>query len=191
MDDSAEFEALDDGEKAVIEREVDAVSVSRTKKSASTKFSDLHRRWNLANDVCSSGKEILQDSLAFHHEEEEEDESTSSQLSACSDNYVFALSEPINPDILSSDLDHSARSSPPIMAVVYSHDVCLVQTRDVDDVVSFARSMGKSALALKYALAHRRDMRRHELDLLVDNYFSALLRLGRHSAEGKSLSFSR
>jgi len=191
MDDSAEFEALDDGEKAVIEREVYAVSVSRTEKSSSKKFSDLHRRWNLANDVCSSGKEILQDSLAFHHEEEDDDESTSSQLSGCSDNYVFALSEPINPDILSSDLDHSARSSPPIMAVVYSHDVCLVQTRDVDDVVSFARSMGKSALALKYALAHRRDMRRHELDLLVDNYFSALLRLGRHSAEGKSLSFSR
>ena len=185
MDDSAEWEALDDGEKAIIEKEADAV-----KSTPNKKLPDLHLRWNLTKDVCSMGKEILQDSVVFDHEEED-DKSTSSQLSVCSDNYVFALSEPINPDILSSDLDYSARSSPPIMTVVCSYDACLVQTRDVDDVVSFARSMGKSAIALKYALAHRRDMRRHGLDLLVDNYFSALLRLGRHSAEGKSLSFSR
>lgn len=189
MDDLAEWEALDDGEKAILKKETDTVGVKGTEKSGSRKFSDLHLRWNMLNDVCSSGKEILQDALAFDHEND--DESTSSQLSACSDNYVFALSEPINPDILSSELEQSARSSPPIMAVVYNHDVCLVQTRDVDDAISFARSTGKSALALKYALAHRRDIRRHELDLMVDNYFSALLRFGRHSSEGKPLSFSR
>ncbi|KAL7498251.1 hypothetical protein ACHAWT_006183 [Skeletonema menzelii] len=189
MDDLAEWEALDDGERAIIEREADAFGVRRTDKSVSKTFSELHQRWDMTNDVCSSGKEILEDSLAF--DDKKDDESTSSQSSSCSDNYVFALSEPINPEILSSDLDHSSRSSPPIMTVVYSYDACLVQTRDVDDVVSYARSMGKSALALKYALAHRRDMRRHELDLLVDNYFSALLRLSSHHAEGKALSFSR
>ncbi len=189
MDDLEEWDALDDGEKAVIEREADAVSRSKSATS-NKKLPDLHQRWDLTKDVCSIGKEMIQDSVAFGHEEDD-DESISSQVSVCSDNYVFALSEPINPNILSSDLNYSARASPPIMTVVYSYDACLVQTRDVDDVVSFARSMGKSALALKYALAHRRDMRRHGLDLLVDNYFLALLRLGRHAAEGKALSFSR
>ncbi|KAL7454387.1 hypothetical protein ACHAWC_006029 [Mediolabrus comicus] len=188
MDDAAEWEALSDGEKAVIES---AANTMGTSKSASPykKLPDFHLRWNMSTDVCSMGKEMIQDAIAFGGEKDD-NESTSSQLSVCSDNYVFALSEPIN-DILSSDLDYSTKASPPIMTVVYSYDACLVQTRDVDDVISFARSMGKSALALKYALAHRRDMRRHGLDLLVDNYFSALLRLGRYFNERKPLSFSR
>ena len=184
MDDYAEWDALDDGEKVLIEKE--ANFINRTEKTASKKFPELHQRWNLKDDVCLLGNEILQDSLAFDRDEED-DKSISSQASVCSDNYVFALSEPISPDILTSDVDYSARSSPPIMAVVSSHDVCLAQTRDVDDVVSYARSLGKSALALKYALANRRDIRRHELDMLVDDYFSALLRI----AKGRPLSLSR
>ena len=189
MDDASEWEALNDGEKAVINKEADATS--KSKHVSGKKLPDFHLRWNMSKDVCLMGKEIRQDVMSLDNDEHDDDQSTSSKLSVCSDNYVFALSEPIH-DILSSDLEYSSRSStPPIMTVIYSYDACLVKTRDVDDVVSYARSMGKSALALKFALAHRRDMRRHGLDLLVDNYFLALLRLGRHSNDGRPLSFSR
>jgi hypothetical protein len=77
-----------------------------------------------------------------------------SDISICSDNYVFALSEPIG-DIFLDSSDLSMSLPPPIMAVIYSYDACLVLTRDVDDAILYTRSLGKPALALRQALALR------------------------------------
>jgi len=180
MDGVAEWEALDDAEKEAIGREMGDVG---SQSASGKRMPDLHLRWNLGKDVCSVGNEIQ--SEAVHYDD---DQSVASNCSVCSDNYLFVLSEPIG-DIL-PDSALPVRSPPPIMTVVYSYDACLVQARDVDDVISYTRALGKPALALKTALAHRRDVRRHGLDQLVDEYFVALLRMGSRGKE-RPLSFSR
>ena len=178
MDDVSEWEALDDAEKEAIGREMGNTRSSTSGK----KISDSHLRWKLGRDICSVGNEIQSEAANY------DDQSVASNCSVCSDNYVFVLSEPIG-DIL-PDSVLPVRSSPPIMTAIYSYDSCLVQTRDVDDVISYTRSLGKPSLALKQALAHRRDVRRHGLDQLVDEYFVALLRMG-SSGKERPLSFSR
>ena len=171
MDISAEWDALDDTEKEARGRE----------STSERDLRDLHLIWDLDTDICSSGKEIQAEASIY-----DDAQSASSDRSICSDNYVFPLSEPIG-DILDSA---SIKSPPPIMTVVYSYDACLVQTRDVDDAISYTRSLRKPALALRKALAHRVTMRRHGLELLIDDFFIALLRMGSRG-KGRPLSISR
>lgn len=179
MDDMAEWEALDDTEKGAIGRVMSNIGSQST---SAKKVPDLHMEWNLDGDICSVGNEIQSEAKNY------DDQSVSSNCSIMSDNYVFVLSEPIGD--LMPDSALISRASPPIMTAIYSYDLCLVQSRDVDDVVSYTRSLGKPSLALKQALAHRREVKRHGLDQLVDEYFVALLRM-RSNGEGKALSFSR
>lgn len=178
MDGSAEWDALGNLEKESM-REMFNFGL----ESSSDKVLDFHMRWDISKDVCSVGDEILSEAVIY-----DDDRSVASDCSVFSDNYVFALSEPIG-DILPLS-DFPARSPPPVMTVVYSYDACLVQTRDVDDVISYTRSLGKPALALRQALSHRRDVRRHGLDLLIDDFFTSLLRMGNRRRE-RPLSFSR
>ena len=184
MDDNAEWEALDIYEKEALGR------------NSSPGLTDLHLQWDLDKDICSTGHEI-QSEAAIYDDDNDDDKSVSSNAaSVCSDNYVFPLSEPIG-DILDSV---TTGTPPPIMAVVYSYDACLVQTRDVDDVISYTRSLGKPALALRQCLTHRQNARRHGLELLIDDFFLALLRMGssgsssarkKKQQQQRQLSFSR
>ncbi|KAL7543859.1 hypothetical protein ACHAXR_013228 [Thalassiosira sp. AJA248-18] len=180
MDNDADWEALNDAEKEAIRRELRNAS-SQTKGCRS--MPDLHFRWNISKDICSAGKEVLESIPEVN----DDDQSVASNCSVCSDNYVFVLSEPIG-DLMEPVAE--IRSEPPIMTVLYSHDACLVEPRDVDDVISYTRSLGKPAVALKQALVRRRDVRRHGLDQLVDEYLCALLRMGSCGKE-RPLSFSR
>lgn len=179
MEDLAEWDALNDGEKETIRNEVDM-----SEFMSNQTFPDAHMRWRMDNDVCTIefGNEDITPAEVSYSDEQ----STSSNDSALSDDYVFALSQPME-DIL-ADTIMPLRSHPPSMVIMYKHDACLVQTRDADDAISYARSLGKPALALKTALAHRRDVRRHGIDLLVDEYFLALLRMNN---SGAALSLSR
>ena len=179
MDSSAEWDALGHFEREAVERE----GLSFGLESVSGRVLDFHLKWDITKDVCSVGDDLREEAVIY-----DDDRSVASDCSIFSDNYVFALSEPIG-DILPLS-DFPARSPPPVMTVVYSYDACLVQTRDVDDVISFTRSLGKPALALRQALAHRRDVRRHGLDLLIDDFFTSLLRMGDRRQE-RPLSFSR
>lgn len=179
MDASAEWDALGNLEKEAAERE----TCNLGSESACGKILDFHLRWDITKDVCSAGNDLLSEAVIY-----DDDRSVASDCSIFSDNYVFALSEPIG-DILPLS-DFPARSSPPEMILVSSYDACLIQTRDVDDVISYTRSLGKPALALRQALAHRRDVRRHGLDLLVDDFFMSLLGMGNRRRE-RPLSFSR
>lgn len=180
MDDNAEWEALDNYEKEAL--------------GSSQGLTDLHLQWDLDKDICSTGYEI-QSEAAIYDDNDDDKSISSNAASVCSDNYVFPLSEPIG-DILDSV---TTGTPPPIMAVVYSYDACLVQTRDVDDVISYTRSLGKPALALRQCLTHRQNARRHGLELLIDDFFLALLRMGSNGSvsarkkkqQQRPLSFSR
>ena len=180
MDDNAEWEALDIYEKEALEH------------NSSQGLTDLHLQWDLDKDICSTGYEI-QSETAIYDDNDDDKSVSSNAASVCSDNYVFPLSEPIG-DILDSV---TTGTPPPIMAVVYSYDACLVQTRDVDDVISYTRSLGKPALALRQCLTHRQNARRHGLELLIDDFFLALLRMGgsgsarKKKQQQRPLSFSR
>ncbi len=179
MDGFAEWDALGTLEKEEVERE----ALNLGSELTSGKILDYHLRWDITQDVCSVGNDLLSEAVIY-----DDDRSVASDCSIFSDNYVFALSEPIG-DILPLS-DFPARSSPPTMTIVSSYDACQIQTRDVDDVISYTRSLGKPALALRQALAHRRDVRRHGFDLLVDDFFTSLLRMGNRRRE-RPLSFSR
>jgi len=190
MDDSAESEEMDETERECVRRGLAPFDSDLPSESTKGIFLDFHLRWNMSRDVCYTG---LTDDIESGHivrmtSNEADDQSAPSTSSICSDDYVFALSAPIN-EILSSDQPPLASPSP-TMVVLCSYDVCLVQTRDIDDLISYARSMQKPALALKYALAHRREVRRHALDQLVDEYFISLLRLGRNRPQ-RALSYAR
>ena len=177
MEDLAEWDALNDGDKETIRNQV-----NMNEYMSNQTFPDAHLRWRMDNDICTTEfADVVSTEVA------EDKDSTSSDQSVLSDDYVFALSQPME-DILADSIMPS-RASPPTMIIVYKHDACLVQTRDADDAISYARSLGKPALALKTALTHRRDVRRHGIDLLVDEYFVALLRLRNQS--DVPLSFSR
>ena len=180
MDDNAEWEALDNYEKEALGRGNDA----------SQGLADLHSQWDLDKDICSTGYEIQSEAAIYDDNDNDNKSVSSNAASVCSDNYVFPLSEPIG-DILDSV---TTGTPPPIMAVIYSYDACLIQTRDVDDVISYTRSLGKPALALRQCLTHRQNARRHGLELLIDDFFLALLRMGgsgRKKKQQRPLSFSR
>ena len=196
MDDIAEWEALDDTEKESMRNELSTGSSTLPPGGTNDKFLDMHLRWNMDRDVCTTGFAQNNDNGSPVKEttESDDDNSIGSNCSICSDDYVFALSAPIE-DIVSHPTT-PLKSSPPTMVVLRSHDLCLVQTRDIDDVVSYSRSLGKPALALKQGLAHQREIRRHGLDHLVDEYFISLLRIGGSKIATtprtkRALSFSR
>jgi hypothetical protein len=63
------------------------------------------------------------------------------------------------------------------MAIAPS-DLVVVRTRDVDDAVSHAISLNKVALALQRALRHKRQLRKHDMNNLVDAFLRALLCIG-------------
>ena len=199
MDDIAEWEALDDTEREIMKKEIDD---SGSELFSDRKFPDLHLRWSMSKDICSICVRENDDNNELPKEtiDHGDEQSEASNNSVLSDDYVFVLSEPI--ENLLPDPVLPSNSSPPIMVVLYSYDACLVQTRDIDDAISYFRSLGKPALALKQALVHRRDVKRHGLDQLIDEYFVSLLRMGgvkseismarkRSPKRANALSFSR
>jgi hypothetical protein len=69
------------------------------------------------------------------------------------------------------------------MVVCGSSDAILVRTREIDDAISHALSAHKRGLALRRALQHKRHLRQYDLNLLIDEYLSAVLRMTRDVTE--------
>lgn len=64
---------------------------------------------------------------------------------------------------------------PPVMIVCSSFDVVVVNTRDVDDAISHARSQGNSRLALLRGWMNQPLMRKYSLNFLINEYLVSLL----------------
>ena len=114
-----------------------------------------------------------------------DDQSVNTDCSVRSEYSISVVSQPLSN--LMADSLLTVMSSLPTMTVLYSHDACLIEPRGVE---YHTRSLGKPAFTLKQALAHQREMRRHHLDHLVDEYLCAWLRMN-VIVMPRPLSFSR
>lgn len=145
--------------------EFDMTSLFPTAVGESSKsvFCDSHLNWNIK-------------SIYFDEEELSSCVETDDAASVDSDDYGFILRPFQDPD--NSEAKGRVSSvSPPAMIIVTPSDVILSQTSTVDDAVSHALSRNRNSLALRRGLRHKRQLRRYEIDDLVDSYLSAVLRL--------------
>uniref|UniRef100_A0A7S4I3E7 Vps41 beta-propeller domain-containing protein n=1 Tax=Odontella aurita TaxID=265563 RepID=A0A7S4I3E7_9STRA len=150
------------------------------------RFKDPHTKWTIRSVTCTDDDDEEKEGQGGGEADEEkkdDNDGGASVSSTDSDDYSF-LFRPRKVVPASADDRRTAAaaaiplpSDPPIMAVLSPHDAVLVRTRDADDAVSHARSAGRHGLALRRALRHRRMIRRHSLNRLIDEYLTALLRL--------------
>ena len=128
--------------------------------SSSKKFTVPHMKWNI-----KSYKELICSEFS-----DDEESSLDSNSSEYSDDYTF-LFHPNKSPVGSKPLLWQA----PTMIITSFHDAVLVQTRDVDDSIKHAKLCGNHGIALRRGLDHRQIIRRHNLNELIDEYFSAVL----------------
>jgi len=146
-------------QNSIIKPLVETVSTI-TKVSA---FVDPHMRWSI--------NEVRRLDYDENTEEKKEDESSESSIEY-SDDYSFIFQ---NQSMLTFDFAMKTQGYPPLLMIQTQSDSILVETRDIDDAISFARSKGLHGTALRRGLVYRKYLRRHTLRLLVDEYLSALL----------------
>ena len=129
------------------------------------KFVNPHMKWDIA-----SYKNVISSNFVPESQEDDEESSLESGNSEYSDDYTF-LFRPKK----SSKANNTLLWKVPSMVITSPHDAVLVQTRDVDDSIEYARSYGNYGLALRRGLDHRQIIRRHNFETLIDEYFSAIL----------------
>lgn len=167
---SAEEESTPDDEFDV------QVSLFSPATRAPRRFVDPHLKWSLTGTSFTDESIVkisADENLAgnIQHLSDNDDEGGSVD----SDDYGFFFrSLPTTTDDAPSQ---SAGGVPPLILVTSRSDAVLARMRDVDDAISHALASGKSALALKRALCHKRRVRKFKLSDLVNEYFASLLRI--------------
>ncbi len=127
--------------------------------SAPQKFTDPHMKWSISSYKDTICSEIHED----------DDSSIDSGDSEYSDDYNFLFRLKTANQESKSLLWYA-----PTMVITSPNDAVLVQTRDVDDSIEHARLSGNHGLALRRGLYHLQIVRRHDLNELIDEYFSAI-----------------
>ena len=122
-------------------------------------FLDAHLRWTL-------------DSIEFDGKSDGEDKSAMEMKSDDdSDDYSFVLRQSS-----SFFTDTTIRgSAAPVLVVSTPADLVTIRASDVDDAISHALSRHKVGLALNRALRHKRKVRKHDMDSLVDSFLRTVL----------------
>lgn len=124
-------------------------------------FIDSHLRWNL-------------NSIEFDGKSNEDSKSTEDKADDDSDDYGFILRQ-----TSSIPSDSVMRGSlAPLMVVATRADLVLIRTSDVDDAIAHALALHKVGLALQRALRHKRKVRRHDMNSLVDAFLRTVLCIG-------------
>ncbi len=130
-------------------------------RKSSKAFVNPHMKWDVATY-----------NYVINCEDEQDDasslESDSSDQNKDDLSFLFR-------DLKSSPSLHSMLWSSPMMSISSLEDAVLVQTRDVDDSISHARSLGNYGVALRRGLGHRQIIRRHDLNDLIDDFLGFLL----------------
>lgn len=178
MDDAFEAEMMVE-EEPVLEDAFDLqVSLFSPTSQPPRVFVDPHRKWSL--NTTSFDAPIERDNRhvqgVVHLEEDDDDNSVDS------DDYGFIFRPLLTTDENDAASQQQA-ATPPLMVIASSSDAVLACMRDVDDAVAHALASGKSALALQRGLRGKRRLREFNKNLLVDEYFAALLRIPKQEAE--------
>ena len=179
------IEAEEQGAAAAVEQDFEFNLFSSGSK---LKFEDAHVKWNLNSvvfDVVNeptdeAGEGEDKEEEEEHGEEEKKEDKEEQQAvdkeddvgSVDSDDYGFIL-RPAPKSEEKVDLG----AIPPVMAVIAPADMVSVRTSDADDAVEHALTLKKLALALERGLRHKRKLRNHDLDNLVDLFLKAVLRI--------------
>ena len=192
MDDAVESE-----EEGTLAAEQDFefnIFASATKST----FLDFHLKWNMQN-VAFEKEETLELNVDEKMNElsDEIGNIESSQAadnddatSVDSDDYDFILRPP-KTDRAASTAE--TISSSPFMLVGSSADIIAIRVKDIDDAISHSLATQKLGLALRRGLRHKRKLRKHHLNDLVDQYLRAVLRISHKNStsERKALSIRR
>jgi hypothetical protein len=151
-------------------------------------YRDPHLQWNLTLTTGNNGtiKDVVvgpenttttsSDLGLTGHDNSNNNNNNTDTDSVDSDDYECLL-RPIDTFEAWQGLNFEQKAPAPTMIVCSGSDAVLAQVSTIDDAITNALVRKKCALALKLALRHRRQMRRHSLDDLVSKYLEAVLRI--------------
>ena len=164
-----------------------------------TTFQDPHLSWTLQSILLDDEDDNDNDGNGEEKEEDDDDDNNdddrnnhdnrrstnetnlSDTQSIDSDDYDFVLDPIVEVDFppwqSSSSPSPSSLNMPPVMVVTSGSDLVLATMATVDDAIEHALARRKCGLALRRALRHKRQLRRFDLNELVNNYMQAVLRL--------------
>ena len=172
-------------------------------------FTDTHLKWtidSLSFDLKKATKLEDNEDTAKNQKEDAKEEGEKGELivegseevgettnendadSVDSDDYGF-LFRPSEAD--EAPLNNFATKSPPMMIIGSPADVLVAQVRNVDDAISHALSLQHRGRALERGIRHRRSLRNHDLDDLINEYLKAVLRIIPNQETTKKLSIRR
>jgi hypothetical protein len=139
-------------------------------------FRDPHLEWNIKSIMYNEDGD---DEAEMFGSSNDEDSSVDSDDYEC----ILRPIETIRP-LPSKSADAKAQSVlPPTMVVCTESETILSLTSTVDDAVEYSLDNHKCALALSRGLRHKRQLRRHNLDDLINYYLEGVLRIPRFTEE--------
>ena len=149
-------------------------------------FKDPHLEWNMKSILYDDD---VDDKINVVQCSNDDDSSVDSDDYEC----IMRPLEDVRP--LPSDMLTIQSMVPPTMVVCTESEVILSLTSTVDDAIEYSLENNKCALALSRGLRHKRELRRHNLDELINYYLEAVLRTPRsienQGTTNRSLSLRR
>ena len=166
--------------------------------AAKAVFQDSHLKWNM-NSVAFEKEEASEskdDQLVVSRPEDTEEEidkfknEEDDATSVDSDDYEFII-RPNNSEQVTAATE--TPSIPPFMVFCSPADIVSIRVKDIDDAISHSLSRHRFGLALHRGLRHRRQLRKHEFNDLVNAFLRAVLRISPIESVGeqKPLSIRR
>jgi len=139
----------------------------------SIEFQDPHLRWNITSVLYDDDDD---DTAPF---------GSSDNSSVDSDDYECILRpiETIQPLPLQMMENTTQFAPPPTMVVCTDSDAILSLTSSIDDAIENSLDRHKCAQALFRGLRHKQQLRRYDLDELINYYLKAVLRISRSEKE--------
>lgn len=150
--------------------------VETSRGSKKVEFRDPHLKWTIQSslfDIEDSGYDRKKEGT------DEEDHDDVDTNSVDSDDYEWVLRpiETIEAVRPTRAVEFNPKAPAPTMVVCTGSDAVVSLVSTVDDAVANALERHKCALALQRGLRHKRQLRRFDLDGLINRYLEAVLRL--------------
>jgi hypothetical protein len=142
----------------------------------SIEFRDPHLEWNIKSIMYNGDGD---DEREMFVSSNDDDSSVESDDYEC----ILRPIETIRPMPSKSTNAIAQSILPPTMVICTESEAILSLTSTVDDAVEYSLDNHKCALALSRGLRHKRQLRRHNLNNLINYYLEAVLRIPRFTKE--------